>query len=115
MPFFLVTQTSLVEGKDEISAAEKTLRQIREADEVAFSVKFDEETITQVSISVPGKMLEETASTGAHLPRPAEPTDNGLEPPHSVVAPALGRGFLSTTALVATGVVVGAAWSHWIA
>ncbi len=115
MPFFLVTQTSLVEGKDEISAAEKTLRQIREADKVAFSVKFDEDTITQVSISVPGKTLEETGSTGAHFPRPAEPTDNGLAPPHSVVAPALGRGFLLTTALVATAMIVGAALRHWLA
>lgn len=66
MPFFLVTQTSLVEGEDEVSAAEKALRQIRDADKVAFSVKFDEHTITKVSVSAPGKMLEATASASAY-------------------------------------------------
>ncbi len=113
MPFFLVTQTSLVEGEDEVSAAEKALRQIRDADKVAFSVKFDEHTITKVSISAPGKMLESTASASAYPLGLAAPIGNGLAPPQPVVLPALGRDLPSTIALVTTGVVVGAAWSYW--
>ena len=93
---------------------EKTLRQIGEADQVAISVKFDEHTITQVSISAPGKMLEGTVSASSHSPTLAEAIDNTLASLQPVVSPAWGRGLRSTIALVATGVVVGAAWSYCV-
>lgn len=114
MPFFLVTQTSLVEAEDEVAAAEKALRQIMEAEKVSFAVKFDEQTITQVSVSAHREMLEETAAVGSQPAEPAEQDHDVLAPPQPA-ASTFGRGFLSMIGILATGIVVGAALSHWIA
>lgn len=114
MPFYLVTQTSLVEAEDEIAAAEKSFRQITDAEHVSFSVKFDEQTITLVSVSAPSKILEETTAVGSHLAEPVEPEHDVLAAPLPTATMTFGRGFLSMIGLVATGAMVGAAWTHWI-
>lgn len=51
MPYYLVTQTSLVEGKDEVSAAQKVLAKLRSDVAVEFTVKFDEENVRQVTVA----------------------------------------------------------------
>lgn len=114
MPFYLVTQTSLVEAEDEVAAAEKSFRQILDAEHVPFSVKFDEQTITLVSVRAPSKILEETTAIGSEPAAPAEPEHDALAALQPAATTTLGRGFLSMVGLVATGVMVGAAWSHWM-
>lgn len=53
MPFYLVTQTTLIDADNEEAAAEKTLSRIRAGNEVAFSVKYDDATIKRVLVSRP--------------------------------------------------------------
>ncbi|WP_113221655.1 hypothetical protein [Agrobacterium sp. fls2-241-TYG-188a] len=51
MPFFLVTQTSLVEAQDEQQAAQKSIGRLRAGGEVSVAVKSDETTITHIMIA----------------------------------------------------------------
>ena len=51
MPFFLVTQTSLVEAKDEQHAAQTEVDRLRSGGQVTVSVKSDETTITHVVVA----------------------------------------------------------------
>jgi len=51
MPYYLVTQTSLVEGADEVEAARKVLAKLKSDSAVRFTVKHDEETIRQVTVA----------------------------------------------------------------
>ncbi|WP_064682817.1 hypothetical protein [Rhizobium bangladeshense] len=52
MPFFLVNHTSLVEADDEIAAAERILKRLRDGGAQTFTVKFDEENVHQVVLQV---------------------------------------------------------------
>jgi hypothetical protein len=56
MPFFLVTQTSLVDAHDEQEAAQKGIDRLRSGGQVTVAVKSDETTITH--IVVPAMMDE---------------------------------------------------------
>lgn len=64
MPFFLVTQTSLVEAQDEQEAAQKGVDSLRSGGQVTVAVKSDETTITHVVVaavvegSVPASVSE---------------------------------------------------------
>src|SRR5689334_5433523 len=51
MPFFLVTQTSLVEAQDEQDAAQTGVDRLRSGGQVTVSVKSDETTITHVVVA----------------------------------------------------------------
>jgi hypothetical protein len=51
MPYYLVTQTSLMEGADEAEAARKVLTKLRSDGAVGFTVKYDEENIRQVAVA----------------------------------------------------------------
>ncbi|WP_082597327.1 hypothetical protein [Rhizobium sp. Root708] len=63
MPFYLVTQTSLIEAEDEHAAARIAVDQIRSGDKVAVTVKFDETTVSH--IVVPAKPAISRAATVA--------------------------------------------------
>ncbi len=56
MPYFLVTQTSLVEAQDEQEAAQAGVDRLRSGGQVTVSVKSDETTITHVIVAA---MVEE--------------------------------------------------------
>jgi hypothetical protein len=51
MPFFLVTQTSLVEAQDEQEAAQTGVDRLRSGGQVTVAVKSDETTITHVVVA----------------------------------------------------------------
>jgi hypothetical protein len=51
MPFFLVTQTSLVEAQDDQEAAQIGVDRLRSGGQVGVSVKSDETTITHVVVA----------------------------------------------------------------
>jgi len=51
MPFFLVTQTSLVEAQDEQEAAQTGVDRLRSGGQVTVSVKSDETMITHVVVA----------------------------------------------------------------
>jgi len=51
MPFFLVTQTSLVEAQDEQEAAQTGVDRLRSGGQVTVSVKSDETTITHIVVA----------------------------------------------------------------
>jgi hypothetical protein len=51
MPFFLVTQTSLVEAQDEQDAAQTGADRLRSGGQVTVSVRSDETTITHVVVA----------------------------------------------------------------
>jgi hypothetical protein len=60
MPYYLVTQTSLVEGADEVEAARKVLTKLKSAGAVEFTVKYDEENVRQVTVAnVPASEVEQ--------------------------------------------------------
>lgn len=102
MPYYLVTQTSLVEAKDEVAAAEKVLVQLQEAREVTFTVRYDENTVQQVTVRRTGSpervrpepnVKEDEASSAAvgvvqqappSEPRP--PTGSTAQPPVAAFA-----------------------------
>ena len=51
MPYYLVTQTTLIEASDPESAATAVLAKLVAADEVAFAVKLDNEHVSHVVVS----------------------------------------------------------------
>jgi hypothetical protein len=51
MPFFLVTQTSLVEAQDEQEAAQTGVDRLRSGGQLTVAVKSDETTITHVVVA----------------------------------------------------------------
>jgi len=51
MPYYLVTQTSLVEGEDEVKAAQKVLANLQSEGSTEFTVKFDEQNIRRVRVA----------------------------------------------------------------
>ncbi|MGZ2442207.1 hypothetical protein [Sinorhizobium medicae] len=77
MPFFLVTQTSLVEAQDEQEAAQTGVDRLRSGGQVTVSVKSDETTITHVVVATmveePPVSRSETVhpSPAAVIPEPA--------------------------------------------
>ncbi len=102
MPYYLVTQTSLVEAKDEVAAAEQVLAQLQEAPEVTFTVRHDENTVQQVTVRRIGSLesvrpepnvKEDEASSAAvgvvqlaPPPEPRPPTGSPAQPPVSAFA-----------------------------
>ncbi|QEE43599.1 hypothetical protein FVA81_02935 (plasmid) [Rhizobium sp. WL3] len=50
MPYYLVTHTSLIEGEDEVSAAQTVLAELQSARSVEFLVKFDEASARPVTV-----------------------------------------------------------------
>ncbi len=68
MPFFLVTQTSLVEAQDEQEAAQIGVDRLRSGGQATVSVKSDETTITHVVVAA---MAEEPLPVS-----PSEPADS---------------------------------------
>jgi hypothetical protein len=61
MPFYLVTQTTLIEAEDEERAAEKTLLRIRESGEVGFCVKYDDANTKQILVPSPASTSPEAS------------------------------------------------------
>ncbi len=51
MPFYLVTQTLLVEAENEQEAGERAATRIRSGEKITVSVKADETTITHVTVA----------------------------------------------------------------
>ena len=51
MPFYLVTQTLLVEAENEQEAGERAATRIRSREKITVSVKTDETTITHVTVA----------------------------------------------------------------
>lgn len=51
MPFYLVTQTLLVEAENDQDAAEKATARIRSGEKITVSVKADETTITHITVA----------------------------------------------------------------
>jgi hypothetical protein len=74
MPFFLVTQTSLVEAQDEQEAAQTGVDRLRSGGQVTVAVKSDETTITHVVVAA---VVEE--------PLPISPSE-AINPSPSAVA-----------------------------
>jgi hypothetical protein len=74
MPFFLVTQTSLVEAQDEQEAAQTGVDRLRSGRQVTVAVKSDETTITHVVVAA---VVEE--------PLPVSPSE-AINPSPSAVA-----------------------------
>jgi hypothetical protein len=117
MPYYLVTQTSVVEAKDEVVAAEQVLAQLQEAPEVTFTVRYDENIVQQVTVRRSGSpervrpepnFKEDEASSAAvgvlQQAPPAEPrppTGSTAQPP------------VATFAVFITGALVGTV-AQWL-
>ncbi|SCX35393.1 hypothetical protein [Agrobacterium rosae] len=76
MPFFLVTQSSLVEAQDEREAAQTGVDCLRSGAQVTVSVKSDETTITHIVVPA---MVEE--------PPPVPPLETAIPSPAAVAIP----------------------------
>jgi hypothetical protein len=89
MPFYLVTQTLLVEAENEQDAAEKGAARVRSGEKITFSVKADETNITHI-----------TVAAAVDVARPVSfPTANASKQSHTVkpetvVAKPTGRKFI---------------------
>ncbi|MGI2036117.1 hypothetical protein ACRQ1B_27450 [Rhizobium panacihumi] len=68
MPFYLVTQTSLIEAPDEEAAAQKVIERIRSGAQVAVSVRFDEATVSHLIVAARSECRSDTPSP---IPLPA--------------------------------------------
>ena len=84
MPYYLVTQTSLMEGADEVEAARKVLTKLKSDGAVGFAVKYDDENIRKVTVAnVPASEVTQPA---AREPRPSpEQIQEDIVPEASVV------------------------------
>ncbi|MGQ8633921.1 hypothetical protein ACUTJJ_20855 [Agrobacterium sp. DKPNP3] len=71
MPFFLVTQTSLVEAQDEQEAAQTGVDRLRSGEQVTVSVRSDETTITRVVVAAVSEEPLAVAQSDAADPSPA--------------------------------------------
>lgn len=60
MPFYLVTQTSLIEAPDEEAAAQKVIERIRSGAQVAVSVRFDEATVSHLIVAARSECRSDT-------------------------------------------------------
>ncbi|WP_312808340.1 hypothetical protein [Agrobacterium cavarae] len=76
MPFFLVTQSSLVEAQDEREAAQTGVDCLRSGAQVTVSVKSDETTITHIVVPA---MVEK--------PPPVPPSETAIPSPAAVAIP----------------------------
>ncbi|MFN3502665.1 MAG: hypothetical protein ACK4ZJ_10410 [Allorhizobium sp.] len=115
MPYYLVTHTSLVEGDDEIEAAEKVLAKLQSERSLQFVVKSDEVTSHTVTVVNQGNWQapeEETKSSSAQGLEPTAPmsTDKvslgqspGRRPPTNAA-----RDIAIAIALFAVGLLFGA-------
>jgi len=83
MPYYLVTQTSLVEGADEVEAARKVLTKLKSDSAVRFTVKHDEETIRQVTVA-------NVPAWGAAQPTAQDPRSSPKRIQQDIVAEASG-------------------------
>ncbi|AYD05261.1 hypothetical protein NCHU2750_58960 (plasmid) [Neorhizobium sp. NCHU2750] len=84
MPFYLVTQTLLVEAENEQEAGERATARIRSGEKITVSVKADEATITHITVAA-------TVDSGpAVLPVTTEVSDQSLavEPEILIASPA---------------------------
>ncbi|RYG99088.1 MAG: hypothetical protein EON58_05110 [Alphaproteobacteria bacterium] len=113
MPYYLVTQTSLMEGADEVEAAQKVSTKLKSDGAVGFTVKYDEENIRQVTVAnVPASevtqpaareqirednMLEASAVNRAHT---------GVSKPRRLSARRVTLGLSLFAAGVAAGMVI---------
>lgn len=68
MPFYLVTQTSLIEADNEQAAAQIAIDQVRTGNQIEVAVKADETTITFVVIPAKVAAVKEVLETKAILP-----------------------------------------------
>lgn len=73
MPFFLVTQTSLVEAQDEEEAAQTGVDRLRAGGQVTVTVRADETTIIQVVVAA---VVEEPLPVSPF--EPADPSPAGI-------------------------------------
>ncbi|NKK81345.1 hypothetical protein ELI13_31445 (plasmid) [Rhizobium ruizarguesonis] len=76
MPFFLVTQTSLVEAQDEQEAAQTGVDRLRSGGQVTVAVKSDETTVTHVVVAA---LVEQ--------PLPVSPAETINPSPSTVAIP----------------------------
>lgn len=85
MPFFLVTQTSLVEAQDEQEAAQKSVGSLRSGGQVTVSVKSNETTITHVVVAAVAKEPLPVSPSEAADPQSAVASisEAGSAPPES--------------------------------
>ncbi|SEH30936.1 hypothetical protein [Rhizobium sp. NFR12] len=82
MPYYLVTQTSLMEGADEVEAARKVLTKLKSDGAVGFTVKYDEENIQQVTVAnVPVSEVAQPAARETRLFPEQIQEDNIFEAP----------------------------------
>lgn len=104
VPYYLVTHTSLIEGEDEVSAAQTVLAVLRSGRPVQFFVKFDETSARPVTISYSALRAESPTSTDRpHLEEVVDKVDPcapAVDPP---IDPDLEKRRLS-----AKGIAIGA-------
>ncbi len=72
MPFFLVTQTSLVEAQDEQEAAQKGVDRLRSGGQVTIAVKSDETTTTHVVVAAVAEEPLPVSLSEAAADRPSD-------------------------------------------
>ncbi|NSY20047.1 hypothetical protein [Neorhizobium sp. AL 9.2.2] len=78
MPYYLVTQTSLMEGADEVEAARKVLTKLKSDGAVGFTVKYDEENSQHVTVAnVPASEVAQPAARES-LPSPEQMQEDNM-------------------------------------
>lgn len=82
MPFYLVTQTSLIEAEDENAAAQKSLDEIRSGEQVKITVKSDDASLSHIVIATKSKDVPSLDAAGLES---AEGDQAVLSQPLSVV------------------------------
>ncbi len=116
MPYYLVTQTSLMEGANEVEAARKVLTKLKSDGAVEFTVKYDEENIRQVTVAnVPASEVaqqpaRETRPSPEQIQEDIVPNASAVNQAHTVVSKPRRLSTRSVTlglSLFAAGVAAG--------
>lgn len=105
MPYYLVTHTSLVEGDDELKAAEKVLAKLQSERSLQFLVKSDE--VTSRTVTVVNEKIWQVSDhmrRSSLAPGPEPGVTRGPDKSSEAESPVLTRSFLTPRNIaIATG------------
>lgn len=102
MPYYLVTHTSLVEGENEVRAAQMVFAKLRAENQAEFVVKFDETTVHKLTVTADIASSEMPPEYAAHSQDPKDTIHHG-HAKHRQGSPAMSRQFSTQCLFVGSG------------
>lgn len=102
MPYYLVTHTSLVEGENEVKAAQIVFAKLKAENQAQFVVKFDETTAHKLTVTAGLASSEMPPDCAAHSQNPEGAIHHG-HAEHRQGPPAISRQFSTRCLFIGSG------------